>query len=338
MNEHSTENPTDRAPSRYRFLRTLALTVALILSLLVFPAYLPWMAAGWLILATFFLFRGQSGWLPLAACLVLVVAKGPAWLPGTLVFLEALAVSLLAIAAIAWWKSSPSQRLWGLRTIYVAIWALWVFFCYDYSTAGQASAVPAWNEQRSVVCLGDSLSADPKHGSYAEVLQARVKAPVINLALPGISTEQALKLLPELRQARPQVVVVELGGHDYNQGEPRAQTKANLEKIITTAKEAGAQVVLMEIPRGFICDPYFGLERELARKHDLQLISDSVIRNLVLWGPQIPPGMWFQDERLSYDGLHPNDAGNRWLADHVAAAIARMYGGEAVETSPNKRH
>jgi lysophospholipase L1-like esterase len=28
---------------------------------------------------------------------------------------------------------------------------------------------------------------------------------------------------------------------------------------------------------------------------------------------------------LSYDGLHPNDAGNAFLADRVEAALERVY-------------
>ena len=87
-------------------------------------------------------------------------------------------------------------------------------------------------------------------------------------------------------------MIVELGGHDFLRGRSRAATRDVLERIITTLRDAGVEVILMEIPRGFLTDPYAGLERELARQYDLELISDSAIRQLVLFSPYAPPGMW----------------------------------------------
>jgi hypothetical protein len=85
-------------------------------------------------------------------------------------------------------------------------------------------------------------------------------------------------------------------------------------------------VVLMEIPRGFLTDPYAGVERELARQYDLELISDSAIRQLVLFSPYAPPGMWINGNHLSDDGLHPNSRGNEHLANRVARSLSRIFG------------
>ena len=43
----------------------------------------------------------------------------------------------------------------------------------------------------------------------------------------------------------------------------------------------GAGVALTEIPRGFMSDPFWGLEKEIAHEKDLELISDSGIRHTV---------------------------------------------------------
>ena len=82
----------------------------------------------------------------------------------------------------------------------------------------------------------------------------------------------------------------------------------------------------MEIPRGYITDTFAALEREMARQESLELIPDTAIRRLVLWGPYAPPGMWLRPEsRLSDDGMHPNARGNCMLADYVADALTRIY-------------
>ena len=79
-------------------------------------------------------------------------------------------------------------------------------------------------------------------------------------------------LLPKILAGQPQLVVMELGGHDYKDGEPRDQTKARLRQIIQELTDADIEVVIVEIIRGFISDPFYGVERELAAEFDLELI------------------------------------------------------------------
>ena len=118
-------------------------------------------------------------------------------------------------------------------------------------------------------------------------------------------------------------------------GRSRAATHVVLERIITRLRDAGIEVVLMEIPRGFLTDPYAGLEREIARQYDLELISDSAIRQLVLFSPYAPPGMWIGGRHLSDDGLHPNSRGNAHLANCVARSLSRIYGQAIERTIPH---
>jgi lysophospholipase L1-like esterase len=179
-----------------------------------------------------------------------------------------------------------------------------------------------------VVCLGDSMtSMGDGRAAYPERLGEIIALPVVNLGRPGIDTRQAADSLPDLVRARPQVVVLELGSHDFLKGRSRAETKAGLEKIIVACQEIGAEVVLMEMPRGYMIDPFAGLERELAREYDLELVPDTAIRRLLLASPALPPGQWIGGPYLTEDdGLHPNDLGNRLLAGYVADALERMYG------------
>lgn len=152
--------------------------------------------------------------------------------------------------------------------------------------------------------------------------------PVFNLGQSGITTEGALERLAKLAAVDPppQVVIIELGGHDFLKGWARATTKANLEQMIEACRSMGAEVVLIEVPRGFMIDPFRGLERQIADEQDLELVADSAIREWVLWSPILPPGMWFPASRLSDDGIHSNPRGSAHLARQVADALERMYG------------
>jgi lysophospholipase L1-like esterase len=198
---------------------------------------------------------------------------------------------------------------------------------YQWDRAARVNHPVQLHPTKPIVCIGDSLTSGVSpYGGYPDDLVNLLSVPVINLGQAGITAEEALKLLPRLREEHPQVVVIELGGHDFQKGRGRAATKSDLEKLIDASQEVGAEVVLMEVPRGFIVDPFAGIERELAYQRDLELISDSAIRNLVLFGPHAPPGMWIGEPHLSDDGLHPNANGNTYLAERVAKTLVRMYG------------
>jgi lysophospholipase L1-like esterase len=48
---------------------------------------------------------------------------------------------------------------------------------------------------------------------------------------------------------------------------------------------------------------------------------------MLLSSPTLPPGTWTGGPFLTQDdGLHPNERGNRLIAERVAAALERMYG------------
>ncbi|MFH1265630.1 MAG: GDSL-type esterase/lipase family protein, partial [Planctomycetota bacterium] len=307
--------------------RALLISGLVAASLLTFPSAIPWMVALWLSWHTWLVVRRRPGWLPLVACALILLAKRPAWPPGTVVLIAMmLAVTLIrglkrrGVFAVHW-----RALTWAAL---IGLWAAWAVAAIEWHAAAHCTRRVAFEPARPIVCLGDSLTAgmSPSRG-YPQVLQQMICVGVVNLGQDGITSAQALKKLPALVVANPQAVVVEIGGHDFLKGDGRAVTKANVERIIGACRGIGAEVILMEVPRGFITDPYAGLERELARRHDLELVSDTSIRKLVLWSPHAPPGIWLGPGwHLSDDGLHPNARGNRVLAEEVAESLARLFG------------
>ena len=331
--------PTERRPDEHRpradvtrlarLGRLLVISAIVAGSLLTFPAATPWMVAVWIVWHTWLVARRRSGWQPLVGCAVILLVKRAAWLPGLAVML----VALLVVSGFCVFRRRGAEGKWGRRHTWLAVavlWVTWGAMAADWHAATRSRRRVALDPTRPVVCLGDSLTAGTSpHGSYTEDLAKRIAVPVVNLGQDGITSAKAIEKLPALVEANPHVVVVELGGHDFLKGRGRAATKANLERIIHACRRIGAEVVLMEIPRVLITDPYAGLERELARRHDLELVSDTPIRRLILWSPYAPPGMWLDPRRrLSDDGLHANARGNRVLAEAVAESLVRVLGPE----------
>ena len=228
-----------------------------------------------------------------------------------------LLVAVFLVAGIIYFSKCP-RRCWLAFAITTAVVA---FFGIKRTLDTQPSQ-PITLDQRPIVCLGDSLT-EGKHGGYPAELQKLVSQPVLNYGRNGFTTQMVIdKLLQQIVDELPQLVVVEIGGHDYNTGEPRDETKARLRQIIQTLVDADIEVVIVEIPRGFINDPFYGIERELTAEFDLLLIPDTIIRRFVFFSPMAPPGFWMDSKQhLSNDGLHPNERGQVEFAKVVADAI-----------------
>jgi acyl-CoA thioesterase-1 len=306
-----------------RVVATAGVTLLIVASLLTFPSCIPWMAAVWLAWHSIEVARGRAGWFPLVACAAVMAGKGLPWMPGVVAFgVATCTICLLAVARAA--KPSSRRLRIAASGALALLWLVWCGLAIDWNLAARVSRRPVLRPGRPIVLLGDSLTAGVSpHGGYASSLERQISVPVVDLSEEGITAEKALKLLPAMVAAKPQAVVIELGGNDFVRGRSRSETAADLERIIVAARGIGAEVVLMEVPRGFIFDPYFGMERELARRHDLALVPDTVIRMLVANSPHAPPGMWIGGGYLSDDGLHPNAAGNERLAHAIAAALGR---------------
>lgn len=311
------------SPGR-RVARTLGIGCAVTLSLLAFPSTVAWMTAFWLVWHTWLVLRNRPGWLPLATCIAILAIKLVARTPLMLAF----AGTLLVVAVVRYrWRNSPSDLARIKLPGTVAIWGLWLAMVWEQHTIVTCNhpQLDQQNVDRPIVCVGDSLTDGllPDRG-YPDPLRELVPQLVINEGVSGIATSQGLDLLPRVLKHQPSIVVIELGGHDFLKGRSRQATKANLVSMIQQCRAAGAEVVLMEIPRGFIFDPFASLEREIAYEHDVQLVADTWLRQVVLMSPVAPPGMWLPNERLSDDGIHSNPQGSRVIARRVAHAIQTL--------------
>jgi lysophospholipase L1-like esterase len=296
-----------------------------------FPAAAPALIAVWLGCSTGLAARGYASWPALTGCLLMLFIKRLDWPPG----LWALAGSLaIAIFLDVRWRGESDRRTLRRRRVALVscLWLVWLGFAWDWRRSYHAGHPVAALDRRPIVCIGDSLTSYPPRGGYPQHLAKLVSVPVVNLGAPGVTSAEALKQLPKLEAARPQAVVIELGGHDFLKdsswlkADGRKTAQRNLEQLISAARSLQAEVVIVEVPRGFVADPFAGLERELAREHDLELVSDTAIRNFVLWSRSCPPGAWTEGPYLSDDGLHPNARGEEYLAGVVLDSLVRLFG------------
>lgn len=185
-------------------------------------------------------------------------------------------------------------------------------------TALPAEAAGGKAAPLKIVAFGDSLTSGhrlPQKDAYPGVIQRKLNAirlpyTIINHGVSGDTTARALGRLDRALAEKPRILIVELGVNDGLRGVPIPQIKANLEKIITAAQAQHAEVLLC----GMEALPFQGWQymidfhqmyEELAAKYAVPLVP--FLMNGVLGNPDL----------ISDDGVHPNAAGARYIADTI---------------------
>jgi acyl-CoA thioesterase-1 len=145
------------------------------------------------------------------------------------------------------------------------------------------------NTNKTILILGDSISSayglSPSQGWVALLgsklarshNRVHTQYRVQNASLSGDTTAGGVQRLPALlKQYKPAIVIIELGGNDALRGLPLAQTKSNFETMLSVSKKANAQIILlpMQIPPNYgsrYTQTFNGLYNQLAKANGVNV-------------------------------------------------------------------
>ncbi|HVR30821.1 MAG TPA: arylesterase [Thermoanaerobaculia bacterium] len=188
-----------------------------------------------------------------------------------------------------------------------------------------AATTAAWAPL--VVFLGDSLTAG--HGvaedqAFPAVAAARLAVAghpvrVLNAGVSGDTSAGGLRRLEWLLAQDPDVIVVSLGANDGLRGLPLADTEANLRRIVSRAREAGARVLLL----GMRMPPNYGPEYAPHFAALYPLIAEELEVPLV---PFLLEGVGGRPELNQADGIHPTVEGHRIMAATILPWLQTIVG------------
>ena len=176
-----------------------------------------------------------------------------------------------------------------------------------------------------IICFGDSLTAGlgTEDGqTYPDYLQADLDARgysyrVVNAGISGNTTKDGVDRLPRIVDRKPAVVVVEFGGNDGLRGLRIEDSRANLDKIVSTLKASGAKVVLA----GITLPPDYGPDYIKQFNATYALLSAKYhvpILPFLLEGVFGVPGM------MQPDKTHATAAGNKIVAKNILPLITPL--------------
>ena len=208
------------------------------------------------------------------------------------------------------------------HTIGIRLWCLFVLLIL--SVQGWTAPPPR------ILVLGDSLSAAygiKVQEGWVSLLEQRVaeKYPhqVINASVSGETTGGGLARLPALlREHRPSLLILELGGNDGLRGHPVKVMQDQLAAIIEQSRAAGAQVLLLgiQIPPNYgqrYADTFRDVYAQLAERYELPLVSFFL------------EGVALQAELMQRDGIHPTAAAQAKLLENVWPALEPLLKGRS---------
>lgn len=186
---------------------------------------------------------------------------------------------------------------------------------------GKKSKLPAIAPGKTVLAFGDSVTFGTGAASgedWPTLLAARTGWQIVNAGIPGDTAEAGKRRLQALLdEHRPVLVIVEIGGNDFLRRRSPKAVKDDLRSIVRTARQAGAQVVLVAVPElsllGVVArrpadSPIY---RELGEEEKVLVIDDVFAE--ILGRPE-----------LCADQIHPNAQGYQEMATGIHAALKTM--------------
>lgn len=173
-----------------------------------------------------------------------------------------------------------------------------------------------------IVAFGDSLTAGLgllEQEAYPAIIQQKIDEAgydfdVVNAGLSGDTSAGGVRRLGWALDGDVRVLLVAFGGNDGLRGLPVTQMKENLTTIIDEARERGVVVVLI----GMEAPPNFGQEYATAFR---QAFRDVALAERVLFIPFLLQDVAGRPELNQPDGIHPNAAGARVMAETVWAVL-----------------
>lgn len=174
-----------------------------------------------------------------------------------------------------------------------------------------------------IAVLGDSLTAGfglLQNDAFPALLGAELETDgydevaIVNAGVSGDTSAGGAARLEWVLEPTVRILVVALGGNDALRGTPPSETRANLSRIIATAKSRGVMVLLlgMEAPPNLGEDyraAFRAIYRDLATEHAVPLV------------PFMLDGVAGVPHLNQDDGIHPTAEGQRLIAALVYPAL-----------------
>jgi lysophospholipase L1-like esterase len=198
------------------------------------------------------------------------------------------------------------------RSIVAFAWSALLAWVLLSACGGKGPELPRLGPEDVILAFGDSLTFGTganEEESYPEVLATLIGRKVVRAGVPGEVTTQGVRRLAQALDAHnPKIVLLCLGGNDMLRRVDDKLIVANLREMVAIARQRGAAVVLLGVPRPALFGGAATFYADIA--DDAGLAYEGEVVNAVL-----------RDPALKSDPIHPNALGYRRIAERIAALL-----------------
>lgn len=189
------------------------------------------------------------------------------------------------------------------------------------------TAPPATPNAVTILAFGDSLtagfglaSADGFTAKLEAALKAKgINARIVNAGLSGDTSAGGLARLDWALEPRPDFAIVELGANDGLRGLDPAQTRANLDAILTKLKAKSVPVLFA----GMYAPPNLGPDYAKAFN---ALFPELAAKHGVAFYPFFLDGVAADAALNQADGIHPNAKGVDVIVARILPHVVKLIG------------
>jgi acyl-CoA thioesterase-1 len=193
-------------------------------------------------------------------------------------------------------------------------------------------ATPAFAASLQLVALGDSLTAGyglPPQEGLVPQLQAWLAAAgadvvVLNAGVSGDTTAGGLARLDWSLAGGADALMVALGGNDLLRGLPPAQSRANLDAILTDAGKRGLPVLLVGLPAPSNYGPEFKTEFDAIFPDLAAAYGTVMLPNLLAPIMDLPLQTRSARALMQADGLHPSAEGVKLVIAELGPKVLEL--------------
>jgi acyl-CoA thioesterase-1 len=168
-----------------------------------------------------------------------------------------------------------------------------------------------------IACFGDSITAGyglVSRQAYPDDLQTDLDRrgyhyKVVNSGVSGNTSKDGVDRLGEVLHLHAAIVIVEFGGNDGLRGLPIADTRRNLDTIVSTLVHSGSKVILA----GITLPPNYGSDY-IQQFNETYRITAAKYHVTLL--PMLYANVYTVPGAIQQDGIHPTAKGSQLLADN----------------------
>lgn len=178
--------------------------------------------------------------------------------------------------------------------------------------------------QLHIVFMGDSLTEGygiTREKSFPSVIKEKLDTSfkdfpikITNGSVSGSTSANAQSRLKWFLKSKPDILVLALGANDGLRGINVKESSKNLAETIKMAKENNIRVVLT----GMLMPPNYGQEYRAQFEQMYQKLQKQYGLDFI---PFLLDGVAGSKELNQADGIHPNEAGHRVMAENVLKVL-----------------